>query len=186
MFSSGANVDLKKIEEEIRKEIEEKRKRLFTDEELEELQKLELSLLPNPDRVRTYFHKPLEMELPEGDYNINIDTFVFSSHSKKGQWVMRFRNWFRPFFRLYGNIDALIHKQATFNENIVHSLERPFHYIRVLHTLNNYLVAELTKLSLQHQALKNQVESLAYDMEQLRKRERLIEKLAVLKDEPQK
>ena len=40
MFTTGAKVDIKKIEEDIRKEIEEKRKKLFTDEELEELQKL--------------------------------------------------------------------------------------------------------------------------------------------------
>jgi len=186
MFSSGAKVNLQKIEEEIRKEIEEKRKRLFTDEELEELQQLELQILPNPDRVRTYFHKPLEMDLPEGDYNIDINTFVFSSHSKKGQWVMRLRNWFRPFFRLYGNMDALIHKQALFNASIVDSLKKPFHYIRVLHTLNNYLVAELTKLNLQHQALKSQVDALAYDLEQLRRRERLIEKIATLKEDSPK
>jgi hypothetical protein len=103
---------------------------------------------------------------------------------------MKLRQWFKPFFRLYGNIDALIFKQAMFNReqaqfnsSIVSHLEKPFHYIRVLHTLMNYLVAELTKLNLQHQMLKSQVEALAYDVEQLRKRERLLEKMAVLKDD---
>jgi hypothetical protein len=48
----------------------------------------------------------------------------------------------------------------------------------------NYLVAELTKLNLQHQMLKSQVEALAYDLQQLKKRERLLEKMAVLKDDP--
>jgi hypothetical protein len=102
---------------------------------------------------------------------------------------MKLRNWFKPFFRLYGNIDALIHKQAIFNREqanfsaaIVQALEKPFHYIRTLHTLINYLVSELTRLNLQHQALKSQVEALAYDVEQLRKRERLLEKMAVLKE----
>ncbi|HEY7161342.1 MAG TPA: hypothetical protein VH815_08780, partial [Acidobacteriota bacterium] len=64
------------------------------------------------------------------------------------------------------------------------SLEKPFHYIRVLHTLINYLVSELTKLHLQHYALKNQVDAIAYDLEQLRKRERLLEKMVVLKENP--
>lgn len=190
MFSSGADVDLKKIEEEIRKEIEEKRKRLFTDDELDELQKMELNIIPNPDRVRPFFHQELEFEKPETkfyetDYNIDLNTFLFSSNSGM---LMKLRNWFKPFFRLHGNIDALIHKQAlfnwqqaTFNTSLVQTLEKPFHYIRVLHTLINYLVSELTKLNLQHQMLKSQVDALAYDVEQLKKRERLLESMVVLK-----
>jgi hypothetical protein len=192
VFSSGANIDLKKIEEEIRKDIEEKRNRLFTDDELDELQKMELNIVPNPDRVRPFFHKELEFEKPDtkfyrSDYNIDLNTFVYSSNSN---FLMKLRNWFRPFFRLYGNIDALIFKQAnfnwqqaTFNTAMVENLEKPFHYIRVLHTLINYLVAELTKLTLQHQTLKNQVDALAYDLEQLKKRERLLESMVVLKEE---
>jgi hypothetical protein len=194
MLSSGAEIDVKKLEEEIRKEIEEKRKKLFSDEELQELQQLELKVLPNPDRIRTYFLKELEFEKPDlkfydTDYNIDLNTFVYSSNSN---FLMKLREWFRPFFRLYGNIDALIHKQAVFNReqtalnvSIVRVLEKPFHYIRVLHTLVNYQVAELTKLSIQQQMLKSQVEALAYDLDQLRKRERLLEKMAVLKEDNQ-
>ena len=192
MFSSGADIDIKRLEEEIRKEIEEKRKKLFSDEELQELQQLELKIIPNPDRIRTYFLKELEfdkvdLEFYKTEYNIDLNTFVYSANSG---FLMKLRGWFRPFFRLYGNIDALIYKQAMFNREqtnfntaIVRNLEKPFHYIRVLHTLMNYLVAELTKLSLQQQMLKSQVEALAYDVEQLRKRERLLEKMAVLKDD---
>jgi len=192
MFSTGAEIDVNKLEEEIRKEIEEKRKKLFSNEELEELQNLELKVLTNPDRVRTYFLKELEFEKPDlqfykTDYNIDLNTFVYSSNSGL---LMKLRGWFKPFFRLYGNIDSLIHKQAMFNReqtnfnaSIAHILEKPFHYIRVLHTLINYQVAELTKLSLQQQMLKSQVEALAYDVDQLRKRERLLEKMAVLKEE---
>jgi hypothetical protein len=194
MFTTGAKVDIQKIEQEIRKEIEEKRKKLFTDEELEELQKLELNIPPNPDRIRTFFLKELEFEkldtkfYESPDYNVDLNTFL---HSANSPFLMKLRNWFRPFFRLYGNIDALIHKQAvfnqeqaTFNTTIIRSLEKPFHYIRVLHTLINYLVSELTKLHLQHHALKNQVDAIAYDLEQLRKRERLLEKMVVLKENP--
>ena len=194
MFSSGADIDLKRLEEEIRKEIDEKRKKLFSDEELQELQQLELKVIANPDRIRTYFLKELEfdkvdLEFYKTEYNIDLNTFVYSANSG---FLMKLRQWFKPFFRLYGNIDALIHKQAIFNREqhnfntaVVRTLEKPFHYIRVLHTLMNYTVAELTKLSLQHQMLKSQVEALAYDVEQLRKRERLLEKMAVLKDESQ-
>jgi hypothetical protein len=196
MFSTGADVDIKKLEEEIRKEIEEKRKKLFSDDELEELQKMELNIPPNPDRIRTFFHKELEFEkidtrfYESPDYNVDLNTFVYSSNSP---FLMKLRNWFKPFFRLYGNIDALIYKQsvfnreqASFNITILRSLEKPFHYIRVLHTLINYLVSELTKLHLQHHALKNQVEAIAYDLEQLRRRERILEKMVVLKDESTK
>ena len=194
MFSSGADIDIKRLEEEIRKEIEEKRKKLFSDEELQELQQLELKIIANPDRIRTYFLKDLEfdkvdLEFYKTEYNIDLNTFVYSANSG---FLMKLRGWFRPFFRLYGNIDALIYKQAMFNREqtnvntaIVRTLEKPFHYIRVLHTLMNYLVAELTKLSLQQQMLKSQVEALAYDVEQLRKRERLMEKMAVLKEDAQ-
>jgi hypothetical protein len=192
MFSSGANIDLKRLEEEIRKEIERKTKELFTPEELDELQKLELNIIPNPDRVRPFFQRELEFDKPdlkfyEGDYNIDLNTFLYSANSG---FLMKLRRWFRPFFRLHGNIDAVIHKQAIFNEQqtyfnnaIARSLEKPFHYIRTLHTLVNYLVSELTKLNLQHQMLKSHVEALAYDLDQLRKRERLLERTAVLKPE---
>jgi hypothetical protein len=195
MFSTGANIDVKKLEEDIRKEIEEKRKRLFTDEELDELQKLELNITPNAERIRTYFLKELEfdkldLKFYESEFNVDLNTFVYSSNSP---FLMKVRNWFKPFFRLYGNIDALIHKQAIFNReqkeitsSIVGALEKPFHYIRTLHTLQNYLIAELTKLSLQQQTLKSQVDALAYDLDQLRKRERLLETMAVLKDDTRK
>ncbi len=192
MFSTGSGIDVKRLEEEIRKEIDEKRKKLFSDEELDELQQLELKVIPNPERVRTYFQKDLEFDKTdlkyfESEYNIDLNTFVYSSNSP---FLMKLRGWFRPFFRLYGNIDALIHKQAIFNREqtvfnagIARSLEKPFHYIRVLHTLMNYLVSEITRLNLQHQMLKSKVEALAYDVEQLRKRERLLEKMAVLKED---
>src|SRR5688500_9240344 len=118
MFSSGADIDLKRLEEEIRKEIDEKRKKLFSDEELQELQQLELKVITNPDRIRTYFLKELEFDhyQPElkldfynTDYNIDLHTFLYSENSG---FLMKLRQWFKPFFRLYGNIDALIHKQA--------------------------------------------------------------------------
>jgi hypothetical protein len=199
MFSSGADIDIKRLEEEIRKEIDEKRKRLFSDEELDELQKLELNIIANPDRIRPFFHKELEFERPDlklpehfesPDYNIDLNTFLYSS---RGGLLSKLRNWMKPFFRLHGNIDALIYKQAQFNreqvefnsyllERIGKLLEKPFHYIRVLHTLVNYLVTELTKLNLQHQLLKSKVDALAYDLDQLRKRERLLEKMVVLKE----
>lgn len=191
MFTTGAKIDVKKLEEEIRKEIEEKRKKLFTDEELDELQKLELNIIPNADRIRTYFLKELEFEKPDlkfyqTDFNVDLNTFTHTPNS----FLLKLRNWFKPFFRMYGNIDALIHKQAIFNreqkiitEQVVSALEKPFHYIRVLHTLQNYLVAELTKLNIQQQMLKAQIDAIAYDLDQLRKRERLLEKMAVLKEQ---
>jgi hypothetical protein len=190
MFKTGADIDVKKLEEEIRKEIDEKRKRLFSDDDLEELQKMELEILPNPDRVRPFFLGELQFESPDlkyydTDYNVDLNTFLYSAESP---FLMKLRNWLRPFFRLHGNIDAVIHKQAIFNQNqsqfntsIVRALQRPFHYIRVLHTLLNYLVSELTRMNLQHQMLKSQVDALAYDLDMLRKRERLLEKMVVLK-----
>jgi len=190
MFSSGADIDFKKLEEEIRKEIEERKKMLFTEEDLDELQKLQLNIIPNPDRVRPFFLKELEFEQPdvkfyETDYNVDLNTFLYSAESN---FLMKLRRWFRPFFRLHGNMDAVIHKQAIFNQKqsqfnttIARCLEKPFHYIRVLHTILSYLVSELTRLSLQQQMLKSQVEALAYDVEMLRKRERLLEQMVVLK-----
>jgi len=190
MFSSGANIDFKRLEQEIQKEIEERKKMLFTEEDLDELQKLQLNIVPNPDRVRPFFHKELEFDQPdlkfyETDYNIDLNTFLYSAESN---FLMKLRRWFRPFFRLHGNMDAVIHKQAIFNQNqaqlntaVARCLEKPFHYIRVLHTIVNYLVSELTKQTLQHQMLKNQVEALAYDLEMLRKRERYLEQMVVLK-----
>lgn len=197
-FSSGADLDLKRIEEEIRQEIEEKKKRLFTEEELDELQNLELQIPVNPDRIRAFFLKELEFEKIDpklveyfrSDYNINLNTFLVSEHSRFSNLLNKLRNTMRPFFRLHGNVDAVIHKQAIFNReqvtfnSAIQSLFNPiFHYIRTLHTIVNYLVSELTKLHLQHHQLKAQVDALAYDVEQLRKRERLLEKMAVLKEE---
>lgn len=197
MFTTGANVDTKQLEEEIRKEIEEKQKHLFTEDDLDELQKAEIDIIPNPDRIRPFFHQQLDLEFdkPElkfydSEYNIDLNTFTYSANSG---FLMKLRGWFRPFFRLYGNIDALIHKQAVFNreqaqfnvtivDRLEKSLARAFHCIRALHTLTNYLVAELTKVTLEQRLLKGRVDALASDLEQLRKRERLLEKMAVLKE----
>lgn len=209
-FSSGADIDLKRMEEEIRKEIEEKKKQFFTQDELEDLQNLELKIPVNPDRIRTFFlreldfeevdpeHRPKLSEHLRGNYNIDLNTFLVSEGTRFSGFLNKLRGYLRPFFRLHGNIDALIHKQATFNREQVQfdseilqflhggldrTLGKLFHYVRTLHTLANYLVSELTKLHLQHHQLKAQVEALAYDLDQLRKRERLLEKMAVLKED---
>jgi hypothetical protein len=197
MFTTGAKVDLKRLEEEIRKEIEEKKNLYFTDDDLDELQKATLDIIPNPDRVRPFFYRQLELEFNkpdlkfyDSDYNIDLNTFVYSANSG---FLMKLRGWFRPFFRLYGNIDALIHKQAIFNREqaefntsivsrLEKSLEKGFHCIRTMHAVASYLVAELTRLNLQPQLLKAHVEALTSDLDQLRKRERLLEKSAVLKE----
>src|SRR3972149_1451987 len=84
MFSSGSKIDLKQIEEEAR--------RLFTPEELEELKQLELNLIPNPDRIRPFFHQDLTFPdlkkireslahnpFFDSDYNIDLNTFLASS-----------------------------------------------------------------------------------------------------------
>jgi len=65
---------------------------------------------------------------------------------------------------LYRNVDAANAKTDKFVD-----------YIKLLHMLDHNLVVELTKLRLEHEALKSRVRMLEKDLELMTKRERAVE-----------
>jgi hypothetical protein len=55
-------------------------------------------------------------------------------------------------------------------------LSRSIEYLRIMHVLNHNLVLELTKLRIEHDALKNRVRLLEKDLDFLTRRERAVER----------
>ncbi len=98
--------------------------------------------------------------------------------------------FFRPFFPIQRIIALPVHEDLMkTNRDLWDTNQRIDHlvvqgnfsenYIKILHTLCHNLVVELTKLRVEHDALKSRVQILDKDFEFLGKREKVLEKKLV-------
>ncbi len=92
----------------------------------------------------------------------------------------------RPFFPLmramalplHEDLAAVVRSLDASNRRVdgyILTLNRGQEYIKLLHLLNHNLVVEVTKLRLEHEALKSRVKLLEKDLDFLVKRERAVE-----------
>lgn len=92
----------------------------------------------------------------------------------------------RPFFPLiralalplHEDVAAVVRSLDASNRRVdeyILTLNRGQEYIKLLHMLNHNLVVEVTKLRLEHEALKSRVKLLEKDLDFLTKRERTVE-----------
>lgn len=154
--------ELKELEKKIEQSIEKKiQKKQFTQQDIDDLVNMKLDILPEPRQVRPFF---LQQILPDdslfylnSDYNVNPDLLW---HSSTSQFLSKIRRKLQPVVKLFANLEALIHKQAVYNEKQVGFNSTLVHHLRLMHNLINNLTAELTKLKLEHEELKMYAQSL--------------------------
>jgi len=152
----------KELKEKIEHSLQEKiHKKQFTQQDIDDLAAMKLDILPDPQHIRPFFLKQI---LPEdslfylnNDYNVTPDLLWYSSSS---QFLSKIRKKLQPVVKLFANLEALIHKQAVYNEKQVAFNSTLVHHLRLIHNLIHNLTAELTKLKLEHEELKLYAQSL--------------------------
>ena len=105
----------------------------------------------------------------------------------KSRMKGRLRRLLAPFFPALRLLSLPVQEDLAEVTRILHTtnvrvdemgptLSRSIEYFRILHVLNHNLVIELTKLRIEHDALKNQVRLLEKDLDFLTRRERAVER----------
>lgn len=105
----------------------------------------------------------------------------------KAKMKGRLRRLLAPFFPALRILSLPVQEDLAEATRILHAtnvrvdemapaLSRSIEYLRIMHVLNHNLVIELTKLRIEHDALKNRVRLLEKDLEFLTRRERVVER----------
>jgi hypothetical protein len=79
---------------------------------------------------------------------------------------------------LHEDVAAVVRSLDASNKRVddyMRTLDRSVEYVKLLHLLNHNLVVEMTKLRLEHEALKSRMRLMERDLEFLTKRERTVE-----------
>lgn len=157
---------IKELNEKIRNKIQEKiEKKQFTPQDIEELEKMELEIPPDPKKIRPFFLQEIltDDSLFFKNYNYNL-TPELMWHSSTSKFLSKIRKKLQPILKLFVNLEAIIHQQAIYNEKQVELNTKIIHHIKLTHNIINYLVAELTRLKLEHDELINYAKSLEHQL----------------------
>lgn len=169
--------ELEELEKRIEKQIEEKiNKKLFTIQDIKDLQEIKMDILPDMHQIRPFF---LQMILADDslffskkDYNLTPELLW---HSSTSSFLSKIRKKLQPFLKIFANFEALIHKQALYNDMQVDFNTKIVHHLRLIHNIINNLVAELTKLKIENEELKYFISSLESQLNFYKEYQRALE-----------
>ena len=167
------DVDVRKIMSEIRERIAEKKRGLYTDEEIREIAERKLEAVLESRHFNPDFLKDFKTKSEVWNYTFNPDTIYRTSRGGVGGFLGTIRNLLKPVQKLFWNptpMIAALSRQSDLN----------LYTVQMLHNLT----LELTRMNLEVQELRARLQQTDASLEELRKRERALESLAVLKDEP--
>lgn len=171
------SVDVKRVMEQIRQRIREKRGVDYTKQQIHELAAVKLEKFLDPKCVRSNLVEHLQRRKPPplALFEFDEDTVYASSRGQLvGQLIRLIRRLARPLVKMLFNPDPIVfalERQVKINERFVAREE--------LHALNyevlNNLVVELTRLSIDLKNHKMHVESVAGRLDFAERRVRALE-----------
>lgn len=169
------DVDVEEIMRAIRKRIEEKRKGLYTDDEIREIAEHSLDAVLDAHDFNSDFVSDFRAEPQRWNFQFNPQTIYRSSRGFVGQLLERVRSLLRPVQKLFWNPNPMI--AALSRQSDLNS-----YYVHLLHNL----ALEMTKLNLELQDLKNRNLQLQGRLELLVKREKTLESMVVFREDETK
>jgi len=168
-------VDVEEIMRAIRKRIEEKRKGLYSDDEIREIAEHTLDSVLDAHDFNSDFVSDFRAEPQRWNFQFNPQTIYRSSHGGVGQLLEKLRGLLKPVQKLFWNPNPMISalsRQADLNS----------YYVHLLHNL----AVEVTKLNLELQDLKNRNLQLQGRLELLVRREKTLESMVVFREDEKK
>lgn len=159
-------VDVQEVMREIRRRIEEKKRSLYTEEEIREIAERPLHAVLSAHEFQSQLLTEFLGNSDRWNFSFGPETMYVSSRGLTGRILETFRRLLRPIQKLFWNPNPMISalsRQSDLNTSFVH----------VLHNV----AQEMTRLNLEVQDLKNRVLQLQGRLEFHARREKTLESL---------
>jgi hypothetical protein len=159
-------IDVESIMNTIRKRIEEKRRGLYTEEEVREIAQMKLDAVLDAHEFNSDFAAAFRARDAKWNFSFTPDTLYASSRGFSGSLIRLARRIANPVLKLFFNPNPIISalsRQSDLNR----------YYLQLLHNL----AAEVTKMNLELTELKTRTRGLTGRMDFQVRRERALEEL---------
>jgi len=164
--AKGSDIDVEAIMANIRKKIEEKRKGLYTEEEVREIAEMRLDAVLDSNEFNSDFVAAFRARDDQWNYTFTPETIYESSRGGGGGLIRTLRGLLNPVLKLFFNPNPMISalsRQADLNR----------YYVLMLHNMTT----EMTRLNLELTNLKARLRTLGVRVDFQTKREKTFEKL---------
>jgi len=165
--AKGSDIDVEAIMANIRKKIDEKRKGLYTEDEVREIAEMKLDAILDSNEFNSDFAAAFRSRDAQWNYTFTPETIYQSSHSGGGGLIRSLRKLLNPVLKLFFNPNPIISaltRQSDLNR----------YYVLMLHNMTT----EMTRLNLDLTNLKSRLRTLGVRVDFQTKREKTFEKVA--------
>lgn len=166
--AKGTDVDVEAIMANIRRKIEEKRKGLYTEEEVREIAEMKLDAVLEASEFNSDFVAAFRARDENWNYRFGPETIYASSHAGGGGLIRAARRILNPVLKLFFNpnpITSALSRQADLNR----------YYVILLHNM----AEELTRANLELTNLKARLRTLGIRVDFQGKREKTMEQVVL-------
>ena len=164
--AKGSDIDVEAIMANIRKKIEEKRKGLYTEEEVREIAEMRLDAILDSNEFSSDFVAAFRARDEQWNYTFTPETIYASSRTGGGGLIRSLRGLLNPVLKLFFNPNPMISalsRQSDLNR----------YYVLMLHNMTT----EMTRLNLELTNLKARLRTLGVRVDFQTKREKTFEQL---------
>jgi hypothetical protein len=168
----SGEVNVEEVMRQIRERIEERKKSVYTEEEISELAGRRLQAVLEAHDLKVDFLQSFRAEPARWNFAFGTETIYRSSRGAVGLTLEAIRRALRPVQKLFWNPNPMISalsRQSDLNK----------YYVHLFHNL----VLEVTRLNLEIQDLKNRNLQLQGRLELQARREKTLESMVVLRED---
>ncbi len=166
--SKGTDIDVEAIMANIRRKIDEKRKGLYTEDEVREIAEMKLDAILDASEFNSDFVTAFRARDEKWNYSFNPETIYASSHGGGGGLIRLARRLLNPVLKLFFNPNPIISalsRQSDLNR----------YYVLLLHNM----AQELTRANLELTNMKARLRTLGIRVDFQGKREKTLERVAL-------
>jgi hypothetical protein len=166
--AKGTDIDVEAIMANIRRKIEEKRKGLYTEDEVREIAEMKLDAVLEASEFNSDFVAAFRARDEKWNYRFNPESIYASSHAGGGGFIRGARRLLNPVLKLFFNPNPIISalsRQADLNR----------YYVLLLHNM----AQELTRANLELSNLKARLRTLGIRVDFQGKREKTMEQVVL-------
>lgn len=168
----GSDIDVESVMATIRSRIEEKRKGLYTEEEVREIAEMKLDSVLDASQFNSDFVAAFRARDEQWNFTFGPETIYQSSRGVSGQLIRLARSVLNPVLKLFFNPNPIISslsRQADLNR----------YYVSLLHNM----AVELTKMNLELTSLKARMRATGAKVEFQTRREKVLEDLTANRED---
>ena len=165
--AKGTDVDVEAIMTNIRKKIEEKRKGLYTEEEVREIAEMKLDAVLDANEFNSDFVTAFRERDAKWNFSFSPETIYASSRGVSGSLIRVARKVLHPLLKLFFNPNPIISalsRQSDLNR----------YYILLLHNM----ALEMTKMNLEMTHLKARLRATGIRIDLQSRREKVLEDMS--------